>query len=236
MFIFDFLIPKVLFQGSTKYSRDIKVIQIGKTKKLIVNGLVQSFEGNQKSTTSKVWGEITANIIRNVPNLKSVLLLGMGAGTMLKLLNQMLGKNLQTTAVEIDEVIVDIAKKYFEIDKLTNNKIIIADAYTVLEQPENYHLERHFDCIIIDTYLGDQYPDNIKSDKFLENLTQLASDDTFLIFNRVIKKNDTTTLDATSKKLGKFIPNLKIQKVNCPVVSDNYLFFGNKERLGNAKN
>ena len=47
-------------------------------------------------------------------NFKKVLLLGMGAGSIIKLLQEKYDINCSITAIEKDEVVIELAKKYFD--------------------------------------------------------------------------------------------------------------------------
>ncbi len=230
MFNISSFLPKIIYQGESQFNKNIKIVQTGKNKKLIVNGLVQSFDKDSKFAQDRVWGRLSKCIAKQKPDTKSVLLLGMGAGTMLHYLHKELpNNNISSVSVEIDTTVVELAKEHFDLNSITNNRVVIGDAFEVLANPSNYNLNASFDTIIVDTYLGNQYPENIETETFLQNLMKLASKETFLIFNRVISKEDKTTLELFSKKLEQYIGNLKVEKVKCPVLSDNFLFGGNKK-------
>lgn len=135
MFIADLLIPKVVYQGSTKYNKDIKVIKVGKTYKLIINGIVQSFSNNSRFAKGKVWGQVVKIISKEKTTIKKVLLLGMGGRTMVHMLNKRYS-DLDITSVEIDQTIVDLAIQYFDLDSIKNNRVIVADTSDVILNPK----------------------------------------------------------------------------------------------------
>ena len=62
-------------------------------------------------------------------DIKSVLVLGMGAGSVVSLLRQKYKIDCAITAIEKDEVVIELAKKYFEIEKYNPLNIVNADAF-----------------------------------------------------------------------------------------------------------
>jgi spermidine synthase len=223
--ILDSLTPKVIFKGSTKFNKDIQVIQIGRRKKLLVNGLVQSFSSSSKFAQKRVWGKVTDTIKKEAPKSKRVLILGMGAGTMVHMLNKKFpNTELEITSIEIDQTIVDVANKYFGLKKVTNNRVIVADAYDVVKNPDNYKLTSTPDCIIVDTYCGDEFPNNIS----LKNLFEIGDKGTFFIFNRIFLDSEIPKLEKYKSELEIFMHPVNVLKINCKGVSNNYLFYGVK--------
>lgn len=224
------LTPKVIYKDSSKFNKDIKVIKVGNTLKLLVNGLVQSLNDTSRFAKKRVWGKVVDTIHRKKPKTKKILLLGMGAGTMVHMLNKKFkGTKLQITSVEIDQIIVDIANKYFDLESVNNNKIIVADAYDVIKNHSRYKIKKDFDCVIVDTYCGNVYPENISESSFLRNVFKMIDADTFVIFNHVILRSETYKVAEIKGKLDAYMDSLNITKINCRGISDNYLYHGIKK-------
>lgn len=112
----DGLFPKVVCRGNSEFNKDIKVIKVGKTTKLMVDGIVQSINNDSRFAKRKVWGQVVKIISKEKPGAQRILLLGMGGGTMVHMLNKAFS-NLDITSVGIDQVIVDLAYKYFGMDQ-----------------------------------------------------------------------------------------------------------------------
>ncbi|KKR91312.1 MAG: Spermine synthase [Candidatus Woesebacteria bacterium GW2011_GWA1_41_13b] len=96
---------------------------------------------------------------------KSWLILGLATGTVAKLIPQ----PSQITGVEIDPLMLNIGKKYFDLDQIPNLKILRLSA-------ERYVLraDEVFDFVLVDLYLGDQVPSFVYSKNFLDQLGQLG--------------------------------------------------------------
>ncbi|KKS17270.1 MAG: hypothetical protein UU80_C0002G0005 [candidate division WWE3 bacterium GW2011_GWA1_41_8] len=228
MHILEGLLPKTIYQGSTPFNKDIKVIQAWKTRKLIVDGLVQSCSIDSDYYKHKVWHELAKAIRANKPEVKNLLMLGTGAGTVVQIMNKKFKMNgINTILVEIDKEIVDISRKYFDLDLITNSRIIIADANEVLQEPETYMINSSPECILVDTFMGDKYPVSVDSAQFLKNLFKLADNGTFIIFNRVFNK-DGKGAGQFKHELGIYMDKIETKVVKGSTTSQNVVFYGYK--------
>ena len=73
----------------------------------------------------------------------SILVLGMGGGSVIETLRQDFNYNSKITAVEIDQVIIDIAKTEYGISENENLKIYCTDAYDfALQNTVRYDISR----------------------------------------------------------------------------------------------
>lgn len=74
------------------------------------------------------------------------------------------------TGVELDGRVIDFAKKYFEIEKYANLKIVQADAFEYVQ-----HCNEKYDLIVIDLFVGDTVPAAFSSEAFIQNLRKLSN-------------------------------------------------------------
>lgn len=226
MGLLSIFVPRVIFEGGTKYNKEIKVIELGKTKKLIVDGIVQSFSSNSNFAKGKVWGKISDITFEECPHAKNVLILGMGAGTIAHLLRKKY-KTLKLTCVEIDKVIVDLAKKHFEFKEDEDTKIIVGNALEVVTHPSVYGVNQKFECIIVDTYSGGEQGEEFSKLAFFESLTKLMDKGGLLIINKIVYKNQSAAeIDKYAKRLKQVVPTLNVKQIKYPSVADNYIYYG----------
>ena len=80
--------------------------------------------------------------------------------------------------VEIDLVVVDIAKNYFFVPKDTRLEIINEDARVFLTQTD-----RRYDAIILDAYSGYDIPFHLMTKQFYEILDERLTDDGIIVSN-----------------------------------------------------
>lgn len=100
--------------------------------------------------TGHAWDAITAATLMGRSPPQSLLLLGLGGGTVLRQLRFFLPETLMT-AVEIDSGMIRLAKTHMDIDAL-NLEIVEDDAFAFLKRDT-----RQFDIVIDDLYrCGDQ--------------------------------------------------------------------------------
>jgi spermidine synthase len=112
--------------------------------------------------------------------IKKVLLLGLGAGSVVDLLVNKHGLKCAITGVELDVKVIDLAKKYFEIEKYANLKIVQADAFDYVQ-----HYNEKFDLIVVDLFVGDTVPAAFASEEFIQNLRKLSNEKCCVAYNKM---------------------------------------------------
>lgn len=185
--------PRTLYSTKSEFSGEIAVIQKGRERQLLVDGYVQSVAWGCPGVKKRVWGAIaeeavqllestkkSARNLKTKPAVPKILILGLGAGTEIHLLSHQY-PNAQFIAIEVDPIIISIAKKYFDIDKIPNLKIINKDAFAYLKKSR---FSTVFDLIICDIYAGGHYPPEAESDWFLRKLSTASKS---MIFNRIFE-------------------------------------------------
>lgn len=138
------------------HNKHIRVNDEYGAKKLLVNGSQQSgkyIRNLWKGAFKKF------NIVRL--NWKNILVLGVGGGTVIELLHNQFPHG-QITAVDIDPMIIDIAKKYFLQGDISYIHFVTGDA-TKYVQENNLK----YDCIIVDIFVGNAVPDFVKETAFI---------------------------------------------------------------------
>ena len=186
---------KILEERKSKFNGNIRVLKTwGMGTYIQVGGLTQS-----GGIVSTIW-ESTLSKIRNPKlEIRKVLILGLGGGTVAKLVRQN-WPDAKITGVEIDKNMVELGKKYLE---LRDVDIKIGDAL-------KFRLKKH-DLIIVDTYLGDKFVDladfNFKNAKLV-------------IFNRLYYRDKKSEAEKFGKKLQKIF-----NKVEYYYPPANLMFF-----------
>jgi spermidine synthase len=186
--MFDFLKPKVLETANSKFSGTLKVLS-GFGYKYITTGFLTQTGGIVRD----VWEPVLKKYGR--PR-KSWLILGLAGGTIAKVVSDRFAPT-KIVGVEIDPVMIELGKKYLDLEKIPHLKIEITDAqkYVAL-------LDQKFDFILVDMYYGDQLPAFVYTPQFLKKLRLLGS---CVIFNHLFydapKKSLTHSLIEELKTL-----------------------------------
>lgn len=122
----DYFFARTLEKFVSEFNGEIKVVKFQNKIAVWAGGFEQS-------------GPLVEKIWNNLPPAENVLILGLGCGSILKNL-----KSKRVTGVEIDPVMIDIGKKYFDYK---NTKIIIDSGRAALAR-----MTQLFDLIIVDMY------------------------------------------------------------------------------------
>lgn len=124
---------------------------------------------------------------------KDALVLGLGLGSIPYILEKKMGLDFHITAVEIDEVIIDLAYRYTLSELKSPIDLICTDAEIFVASTY-----QKFDLICMDVFLDDQIPGPFQQVEFLEQLRNLLNPGGLLLFNVLaLRRMDL-------KKAGKF--------------------------------
>ena len=150
---------KILEERKSEYNGNIKVVRsLGFGTYILVGGLTQS-----GGIVTDIWRNTLRKIYNSGFKIQTVLILGLGGGTVAKLVGKYWPKS-KVTGVEIDRVMVELGEKYLVIG---NVKVIIGDAYEFIKKNKEI-----YDLVIVDLYIGDKFPEKFEEEEFLRKLTK----------------------------------------------------------------
>ena len=113
-----------------------------------------------------------------IKSMKSVLILGVAGGSVIKTLVGEINYKGKITGIEIDPDVIQIANDYFNLDKIPNLNIIVDDAFEfVLKTKETY------DLIIIDVFQDTQMPNFLFEKFFISRIGSLLNAQGYILFN-----------------------------------------------------
>lgn len=136
-----------------------------------------------------------------IKNFENILILGVAGGSVIKTLVDDIKFKGKITGIEIDKEVVEIAYKYFELNKIPNLEIIIDDAFEfVLRTKEKYNL------IIIDIFQDTTMPSFLFQDFFIQRINFLLKENGFILFNTMVinKEDKQRNLEYKSKFNGNY--------------------------------
>jgi len=111
------------------------------------------------------------------PQAESCLVLGLGGGSIPRMLLKA-RPQIAVEAVEIDPAIVELADRYFDIRALPRFKVHLEDAAEFLRRCTS-----QYGIVIVDTYLGEQFPDQCATQEFIGNAGKCLLDNGVLVLN-----------------------------------------------------
>lgn len=153
-----------------------------------LNGkLTVAWEGDRKVLNSKntnySYGglqEVLNRGLRQISmnNISSVLVLGMGAGSVVDSLRNEFNYQGPITGIEIDPLVIEIAEKEFKSVGFENVKWVLADAIEYVAEAKD-----KFDLIVVDVFIDAKVPQGIYDASFWRNIESLVADNKFVLFN-----------------------------------------------------
>ncbi|OGH19388.1 MAG: hypothetical protein A3F31_03285 [Candidatus Levybacteria bacterium RIFCSPHIGHO2_12_FULL_38_12] len=126
-----------------------------------------------------MWRRLISQVKSSKLKVKNCLILGVGGGTVIEFLKKYF-PDVKITAVEIDPIMVQIAKEHFNLDPKLASKVVISDAVLwVNKKPAN----RKYDLIIVDLFIGALNPPSSRQGDFLKKLREILNKNGIILYN-----------------------------------------------------
>ena len=174
----------ILEERDSKFNGHLRVLKTwGMGTYIQAGGLTQS-----GGIVESIWKSTLKQLKSDESQVTSCLILGLGGGTLAKLLRKKY-PDAKITGIEIDPIMIELGKRYLDLDKY-NIDIKIQDAFKFLEKNKN-----KYDLLIVDTYLGDKYVEFIGLNPAIAKIT---------VFNRLYfgdKRPDTVRFGNRLEKI-----------------------------------
>jgi spermidine synthase len=137
---------------------------------------------------------------------RRVVVIGLGAGMVPSLLTAR-APEIETTTIEIDPEVVEVAKKYFAFAPDANDRVIVGDGRRELDRQVD-----GADVIIVDAYFSDSLPFHLITKEFDELCAKkLAPDGALAInFGGELTGSRNQLFWASLKTLGKVFPRIYV--------------------------
>lgn len=192
-YLLSFLKQVQVETTSSEFTHSLEVVLFEGRYMLNTQNATYSYEDKYSSYKSAL-----QHIAKDLPTMKSGLVLGLGLGSIPYMLQRNFNFTGQIDCVEIDATIIDLASKYYPSSKLFNQlKIHEADALNWME-----FNHRKFDLITVDLFIDKYVPREFHSATFMELLKQALNPNGILLFSRM---TDNTK---SEKQLGENLKNI----------------------------
>jgi len=161
---------------SSEYNPDMQVLLSRGRYQLVTAKAIYSHE-DLYSNFSEILLE-TFDLSKT--EVRKVLVLGLGLASIPIILDQIESGAFEITAVEIDEVVCQLAAEYAYPMVESPIETVIGDAYQYVME-----CQEKFDLICVDLFLGDKIPQKFRSKEFLERLGVLAGKSGAILYNTI---------------------------------------------------
>lgn len=137
--------------------------------------------GNQSfGALHRVWQQTLEHVLLPEAPPTSVLLLGLGGGSVPAILRNELGITAPITAVELDPAMLALARRHFGLDKIADLTIIPGDATIQV-----HAMKERFDLVLVDLFDDLDLARGVDSRSFVHGLRDRCADGGLVCFNTV---------------------------------------------------
>lgn len=175
--LLSYIFPITIFEEKSTISKSLEVTWTN--GKLVLDSMNTNYSyGNLQRILRKGLKIIG---FEKIKSMKSILVLGVAGGSVIRTLVDEINFKGQITGVEIDQSIIDIANSYFDLSAISNLEIIIDDA-------SNYVLKTNtkFDLIIIDIFEDAKMPSFLFEFFFIHRICFLLNRKGQILFNTML--------------------------------------------------
>ena len=183
---------------------DIPIFKNGKTeveRSLFVNRIIQTtYNKENKKFNDHAYFNVTEDILSQFPEKSKMLLLGLGGGVLAEFGTN---RKFDVNAVELDQRIIEVSQKYFNLSK--DVTIIQDDARRFINNDTS-----KYDIIIFDLFRGEETPAHVFTAESITSTKKLLTENGLMLINaNGYFRNDigkgTRSLFKTIRGLGLFV-------------------------------
>jgi spermidine synthase len=193
----------------------------GKLEVWMINGrlMLNSANANQSyDSLHEVFSKVFEEIALDSQPVHHALLLGLGAGSVPAIIEEELMMNCMITAVERDPLMIELGRKYFDLERFKHLRIVQNDALHYVK-----HCTFTFELIIVDLFIDDHVPEPFTDELFLNDLCQLLVPEGFLLFNMIVR--DPGQQEQFKDLYGYFAGKNGMTKVLQPIETNKVLYW-----------
>ena len=188
--LLSYIKPVHIETTESEHNPNLRVVLSHGQYQLLTANAIYSY-GDLYDNFSKAFEQIDLDRLQ----IKEVLILGFGLGSIPVMLESMFHKKYYYTAVEIDPEILRLANTYVVPDIKSGIEFHLSDAYTFAE-----FCEEKYDMICMDVFLDDKIPTELEHEDFLVNVKNMLSENGILLFNKLAySKTDKKNAEAFFK-------------------------------------
>ncbi|MBI4028804.1 MAG: fused MFS/spermidine synthase [Candidatus Blackburnbacteria bacterium] len=182
----------VVEETDSTFNGKIQVLKSIEGTRILVGGISQS-----GWLVKKVWKDALKKTKKLKPDVKRVLILGLGGGSVTELVSQYWPES-EITGLDVDEKMVEMGRKYLKLDTLPDVRVVIADANSWVDK-----CKEKYDLVLVDMYKGINIPPEFTTVSFMEKVKKLLRKDGVAAFNHLYSSIEKKDADEFGKRLRK---------------------------------
>ncbi len=198
----SFLFPHILKKGHTPKGQYYEVSFENGRKVLNTQNANYSF-----GSLHDVMQKGIKHLLKTNFNFEKILMLGLGAGSAVQILNKNIQHQFTIDCIEYDQGIIDIAKQEFDIEDHKNLNIICGDAQNI----STISYGQKYDLIIDDIFVDDNIPSFCFQANYIQNCAQCLNEKGTYLRNMMFESIEK--LSQFEIELSKHFGTIEILKV-----------------------
>lgn len=205
---------KILEERQSSFNGKIQVVKTLEGVRIVVGGVSQS-----GWLVRKVWDAALKKIHKDRPDIKKILVLGLGGGSVARLITGY-WPGSEIIGIDVDPDMVELGKKYLGLGGVSNLKVFIEDAAGWVDKNKR----ESFDLVLVDLYKGAVVPKEFIQDDFLKKVEMLIRRGGIGAFNHLYSVMEKEEAEDFGRKLRRIFPVLVSVKPEA-----NIIYIGYKE-------
>lgn len=151
----------------------------------------------------KVWDKVLESV--SLANAERILVLGMGGGSVIQLLREKYRFKGRIVAVELDPVIVQLARTEFGIKNEQGLRILCMDAADYVKKRT-----AGFDLILVDLFIDDKVPEPVLKQNFWDDLGKHCKKNGRIFFNAFQDESRLMQVTSSLQNQGFTLPKARL--------------------------
>lgn len=166
-----------LVYKTTSFYGEIKVVDFGAQRLLLVDGVTQSGELTATHQATPQYVKDMDQLIKRFrPGAKRALVLGLGGGNMI---HALLDRGLEVDVVEIDPKILDVSTRFFGVDP-QRARITLEDGRRFVRA-----CAKQYDVVVCNTFSGESFPTHMLTREFFREVNRILAPGGVTVLNFV---------------------------------------------------
>ncbi len=200
----SFLFPKKVLHLTSLYNRSIDVVHSFGRLTLLVDSTAQT-----GIYPDRLWKTGLVPFLKTVHAPKRIVVFGVGGGAVFHLLHRIFPQ-ASLVGVDIDPVILKIAKDYFGLNAIPGLSLITQDAQRFVKKRSE---QGKSELIVIDLYIGNGMPAFVQDARFYASLSRILKSGGILVMNYYYPPHTDRSLKSFSNKMSQYFRSVEYKPV-----------------------
>lgn len=186
---------QVVEEVESPFNGKIQVMKSLEGTRILVGGISQS-----GWLVKKVWKDALKKIKKVKPDVQSVLILGLGGGSVAELVQESWPES-KKMGIDIDPKMIEMGGKYLRLKEVKRLRVVVGDTNVWMGT-----CKETFDLVLVDMYKGVDIPKEFTKQNFMKKVRRLLRPEGIAAFNHLYSSIEKRDAEEFGKKLRTVFP------------------------------